>query len=222
MTSLSEESKRSASERSERFNYVCLWSKVEGQGIYGVTIDIFPDRSWGMWIPERSVAQTTAKPIYGFDGKKTFSFEDLKVCHYQFADKAQCNDPFYTEEAFGIWELKDGRWIFVWISYCITDWCYNTNFVHSWIADSLARLVRFGLTDYQRSCFGLVLLDREKVLFPMKHLWPVDLSLIIVDYLENYEVQVDRIGSSSAHWKAHKRRLNRQKQKSHWVWRRKK
>src|SRR5579871_1700339 len=89
-----------------RYTYTCLWSKVEPQGINGLTINDLPSQSWGKWIPAQR--KSRAEGVPGYQGSLNFSFEDFKVCHYEFADRAQSHDHFYTEEAFGIWELTDG------------------------------------------------------------------------------------------------------------------
>jgi len=194
-------------EPDNEFEYECRWSQVPPQGIYGISFDTFPKSSWGSWIPSRAALSPQEqeglelspgyKGIPGYKGKRVFYFEDLKVCHYEFSDRVEKRMPrskrlaqdLCDDEAFGIWELKDSRWAFVSVNYNITDWCYNTYLVERIVADTLVHLVHYGLTDYQRKVLGLVPMNRSVLICYFLPYVPKDLSNIILDYLENYELE---------------------------------
>jgi hypothetical protein len=171
------------------YAYECVWSKVKEQCVRGGNLDAFRQRSWILWIPKKSKRESMAVGVHGYQGNLMFSFEDLKICHYEFMDDDRLGN-YRGYKAFGLWELKDGRWIMIWATFTTQSWWWDTMSVHRYMSDSLVKLVRFGVTEYQRECFEIVLLNQGKVISVLEVdcLLYSDLSHLILEYLENYEL----------------------------------
>lgn len=73
------------------------WSQQKCSGMYALTADI---QKWLKWItPKRE----RVPRVFGFFGLNSFTFADLKCCHYRYTT----NSEDLGENGFSVWELHD-------------------------------------------------------------------------------------------------------------------